>query len=223
MKKILLFVVAMASSFVASAQCNPYYNFKEGASWETTSYSAKDKPAGREVYTIKYLKDTNNGWESEMNMKSYDKKDELIIDKDIEIGCEDGVIKLNMDRFFPEETMQAFKDMDMSIDTENLEIPSELSVGMELKDASLTISGNIPFKMEVNVVNRKVESKESITTPAGTFECYKITYTVNTKSIMSIETQGADWVANDIGTVKSENYNKNGKLQNYSLLTKYSE
>ncbi|MEQ9168598.1 MAG: hypothetical protein RLO12_20235, partial [Fulvivirga sp.] len=95
-----------------------------------------------------------------------------------------------------------------------------LSVGMSLNDASLKMSGSIPFKMEVNIVNRKVEGKESITTPAGTFECYKITYTINTKSIMSMETTGADWIAKEIGMVKSENYNKNGKLQGYSLLTK---
>lgn len=220
MKNILLSIALLGCATGLYAQCNPYYNFKEGASWEITNYSAKDKVTGRQLNTINSMEDLSNGWKAEMNMKSYDKKDELILDKDIEASCEDGVIKLDMDRFFPEETMQAFKDMDMTIETENLEIPSDLSVGMSLNDASLKMSGSIPFKMEVNIVNRKVESKESITTPAGTFECYKITYTINTKSIMSMETTGADWIAKDIGMVKSENYNKNGKLQGYSLLTK---
>ncbi|MTI41844.1 hypothetical protein [Fulvivirga lutimaris] len=220
MKKILLFMFVMAYAVGVYAQCNPYYNFKEGASWEITNYSAKDKVTGRQVNTIKSMEDLSNGWKAEMNMKSYDKKDELVIDKDIEASCENGVIKLDMDRFFPEETMQAFKDMDMTIETENLEIPSDLSVGMSLNDASLKLSGSIPFKMEVNITNRKVEAKESITTPAGTFDCYKITYTINTKSIMSMETSGVDWIAKDVGMVKSENYKKNGKLQGYSLLTK---
>lgn len=220
MKKILLFILVLAFTIEVNAQCNPYYNFKDGASWEITSYSAKDKVDGRQVNTIKSMEDLSNGWKAEMNMKAYDKKDELILDKDIEASCEDGVIKLDMDRFFPEETMQAFKDMDMNIETENLEIPSDLEVGKTLKNASLKMTGSMPFKMEVNITDRKVEAKESVTTPAGTFECYKITYTISSKTIMSVETKGADWIAKDVGMVKAENYNKNGKLQGYSLLTK---
>ncbi len=220
MKKILLFISILAYTSGVYAQCNPYYDFKEGASWEITNYNAKDKVSGRQMNTIKTMEELSNGWNAEMNMKSYDKKDELIFDKDIEVGCEGGVIKLDMNRFFPEETMQAFKDMDMNIETTNLEIPSDLEVGKVLNDGSIKMSGSIPFTMEVNITNRKVVGRESVTTSAGTFDCYKITYTVKSKSIMSMESKGADWIAENVGMVKSENYNKNDKLQGYSLLTK---
>ena len=220
MKKILLFFVVFGYTAGVNAQCNPYYSFKDGASWEITNYNAKDKVEGRQLNTVKSMEEIANGWTAEMNMKSYDKKDELVLDKDIEASCEDGIIKMDMDRFFTEETMQAFKDMDMSIETTNLEIPSDLAVGKVLNDASLKMSGSMPFKMEVNIVDRKVVAKESIKTSAGTFECYKITYTIKTKTIMSMETKGADWIAENVGMVRSENYNKNGKLKGYSLLTK---
>ncbi len=223
MKKILFtsLVLILALSSEISAQCNQFYNFKDGGLWEITNFSANDKKESRQLNTIKSLTTTDTGWEAMVNMQSFDKKDKLAFEKDVDMGCADGVISLNMERFFPEETMKAFKDMNMSIETENLEIPSSLSVGDELKDASLKLSGDIPFTMEVRVTNRKVVGKETITTSAGTFECFKITYTVVSKSIMNMETSGADWIAENVGMVRSENYAKNGKLSSYSLLTKF--
>jgi hypothetical protein len=222
MKKIILFLFfCFSTSIIVLSQCNPYYNFKEGTSWEITNYSPKDKATGRQVSSIKSIENISDGWNAIMNIQSYDKKDDLIIDKDIEVGCEDGVIKLDMNRFFPEETMQAFKDMNMVIETENLEIPPDLEVGRDLKNASLKISGDIPFTMEIVISDRKVEKREKITTTAGTFDCFKITYVINSKTIMSMKTTGADWLAEGVGMVKSENYNKNGKLQGYSLLTNF--
>jgi hypothetical protein len=219
--QLLFLFYCLGSTISVLAQCNPYYNFKEDASWEITNFSAKDKQIGRQVNSIKSIENVSNGWSALLNMQSYDKKDDLIFDKDVDIECQDGVIKLDMNRFFPQETMQAFKDMNMNIETENLEIPADLIVGKELKNASLKISGDIPFTMEVTVSNRKVEGKEKITTTAGTFDCFKVTYTITSKTIMTMESKGADWLAEGVGMVRSDNYDKKGKLTGYSLLTNF--
>jgi hypothetical protein len=66
-----------------------------------------------------------------------------------------------------------------------------------------------------------VEALENMTTPAGTFKCYKIASTIETKSMISITTHTVEWMAKDVGVVRSENYNKKGKLTSYMVLTSF--
>ena len=68
------------------------------------------------------------------------------------------------------------------------------------------------------ISNRTVEAVENITTRAGTFKCFKISYDIETKAVMTFRAKGTEWIAKDIGVIRSENYNKNGKLTGYSEL-----
>jgi len=72
--------------------------------------------------------------------------------------------------------------------------------------------------MTVNVSNRKVEAVESLTTPAGTFECYKISYDVATKMMINVKTKGVEWFSKGVGMVKSETYDSAGKLLGSNVL-----
>jgi len=42
------------------------------------------------------------------------------------------------------------------------------------------------------------------------------------KTIMKMETSSTEWFSKEVGMVKSESYNKKGKLISYSLLTAYN-
>jgi hypothetical protein len=87
-----------------------------------------------------------------------------------------------------------------------------MKVGDDLKDATLDMTiDNSGMKQTVNMVtsNRKVEAKESITTTAGTWDCFKISY----KSKITIKTmgmgipfniEGFEWFAPGFGIVKTE-------------------
>jgi hypothetical protein len=79
--------------------------------------------------------------------------------------------------------------------------------------------------MTTNIINRKVEGQESITTPLGTFNCYKISYDVNvvTKTMgfsMKSNSKGVQYMCTDKGAIKSEVYNDKGTLMSYSIMTK---
>jgi len=220
MKNLLLVVLALLTANQLSAQCNPYYEFKEGMVMEMTNYDSKDKEEGRQVTTITSFNQESNGWVATMNVEVYDKKDKKVMDQeDVEIACENGLIMIDMERFIPQESMQAFKDMDMDIKLDNLELPADLSVGQELDGGSMTMSGNLPMKMETSIYNRKVDSKETITTPAGTFDCFVITYDMDIKMGMKRTMKGKEWIAKEVGVVKSASYKGNGKMIGYSLLT----
>lgn len=53
--------------------------------------------------------------------------------------------------------------------------------GQQLKDASFTMemTGPLPVTISSNITNRKVEALEKVTTPAGTFDCVKVSYDLN--------------------------------------------
>ena len=75
--------------------------------------------------------------------------------------------------------------------------------------------------MKFDIKNRKVEKKESITTPAGTFVCYKVTYDMDMKVLMRRSMKTAEWLAPGVGVVKTETYNQKGELEGYTELTKF--
>ena len=143
-----------------------------------------------------------------------------------EFRCEDGIIIIDMRNYIPQEQLQAFGASEMTIDGENLEVPSSLSPGQQLKDGSITVSTQgsaIPFKMTCTISDRKVVGKETINTPMGDLDCYKIT-SVNTIRnqmgvAMTFRFNVVEWIAPQYGVVKSETYNKNDKLQGYTVLT----
>lgn len=221
MKKLLAALLLVTMAYYAQSQCNPYYTIESGDSWEITSYNNKDKVEGRQTTEVVSFEENGSGWDAVMHFKTYDKKDELVMENDdVAISCDDGIITLDMERFLPQQMMESFRDMNMKIDVDNIELPSELEVGQGLDEGSITVSGDIPMTVRVDITNRKVEGKETVTTPAGTFDCYKISYDMKTKMMMGIESSGIDWIAKDVGVVKSEVYKKNGKLMSYSLLTK---
>jgi len=221
MKNLLfLFALAFVMSNQLYAQCNSYYEVKEGMIMEMTNYDSKDRKEGKQITTINAFEEKSNGWVASMNVEAYDKKDKLIYSQeDVEIACEDGVIMIDMERFIPQESMQAFKDMDMDISVDNLELPDNLEVGQDLDGGKFTMSGNLPMKMETTITNRKVASKETITTPAGTFDCFVITYDMIMQMGVKRTMTGKEWVAKDVGVVKSASYKSNGKMLGYSLLT----
>ena len=140
--------------------------------------------------------------------------------------CENGIIYFNLEDLLPDETMKSIENFDVSVDGTNLELPDKLEVGQTLKDAEMTMHVDAsPLKMNfiISVTDRKVEAKENLKVPAGSFDCFKISQKMYTKTMMKIETSAVEWYAKGVGMVKSETYNKKGKLVGYSLLTAYNE
>lgn len=223
-----LFIIIGISFGVTSgiAQCNQYYQLSEGSEWEMESYNAKGKITGKQAQKVTDFSGGANSFTAIVQSVVYDKKDKEVMKGDLEFKCENGTMIVDMRNFINEEQMKAFQSYEMQIESDNLEIPNDLSVGQTLKDGSITVTTTnspIPMNMSVNITDRKVVAKESVTTPAGTFECYKITSnsTVNTKMGigMTFNFSTVEWLAPKVAVVKSESY-RNDKLQGYTLLTK---
>src|SRR5690606_6572317 len=130
-----------------------------------------------------------------------------------------------MRNYIPQEQMQALGNYEMKLEAENLEFPNSLSVGSQLKDGSINITADgsaIPIKLSCLVSDRHVVDKETLSTPMGDLECYKITSKSTIKNQMGINItvtfNAVEWIAPKYGVVKSESYNKNDKLMGYTTL-----
>ena len=130
-----------------------------------------------------------------------------------------------MKAFVPQESMQAFKDMEVEVTSDELQIPAVLTVGQLLPDAKFelkTKNSPIPMNMTFNMTDRKVEGKETVTTPAGTFDCVKILYNTQSKmTMMNMNFKNVQYLSEKYGAVKTESYKANGSLVGYTLITKF--
>ncbi len=98
----------------------------------------------------------------------------------------------------------------------------ELTAGMKPGDILPSAQAQVSMlglKYTVNVTDRKVLRNESITTPAGTFDCVVISeHKVERAPAYKRETTAISWYADGIGYVRHDTYNKNMVLETTEYL-----
>ena len=102
-------------------------------------------------------------------------------------------------------------------------IPADLSVGKELACGDIVVNMN-GIKSTQTIHTHKVVAQETLTTPAGTFDCYVVEQNYTAK-VAFIKVTGSQkiWYARGIGNVKTEVYDKKGKLASIQTLTEFTK
>jgi len=227
-KSIILLAYTLFIANAVFAQCTEMFDYREGTTWEWSNYDKKGKLVGKTVQKIDQYNESANGFTATMSTYHTDKKGEQTPTISMDMTCKDGTLYFDMKNFLPEEYLDGSDgQMNLEVNGDNLETPSNLQVGEALKDASVSmkIAGEdspIGINMKVEIFNRKVEAKEHLETPAGKFNCFVITQTIKTKTIVSVEMNSKNWYSPGVGNVKSETYRK-GKLTGYTLLTLFNK
>ncbi|MEI6122292.1 MAG: hypothetical protein WCQ95_01560 [Bacteroidota bacterium] len=227
-KSVLSFVIiSTISVFALKAQdCVCYSPTNVGAKLEITNYDAQGVVTGSSLQTLIKKEITGNETRitfSSQRIKTNPEKDSV---STYDYYCKAGVFYVDMNKIVEPFKANLNNSMELTFSAIDLQIPGNLKVGDELPKSSVIItitSGKLPImKYSISMVNRKVAAIETITTSAGSFECYKITY--DNKSSMKFEVlhKCADWFAVNVGIIKSETYDEKGVLLNYFLLTKFS-
>lgn len=222
-KTILIFSIILAYSMSLFAQdCVFYYPKTKGAKLEYKSFDKKDKITGRSTQFVKDISENGGVIEALIETQSFDKKDKDLGKNEYTVKCENGVYSVDMKSFLDAATMEAYKDMNVNVTSDNLQISSSIKVGDVLPDGKLRVLVNSEgvqvLDMSTTLSNRKVETREQITTEAGTFDCVKITYTITTKMMISVRFEVAEWFCEGVGSVKTESYSK-GNLMSYTVLS----
>lgn len=225
MKKLLFTLISVAFGITSWGQgCEGFYPLKTGAVIEMQTYSAKEKLTGTNRQTVLEASETADGMVIKVKSEQFDEKGKPVFEQELQMRCKDNVFYMDMESFLDPNAMNSMKDMEVTVDASDLAFPSHMEVGQTLPDGrvSMKVSGAMAMlNMTVNIINRKVEAFESISVPAGTFDCYKITFDTDVKSIVNVTTTTAEWVSKNVGMVRSESYDKKGKLTGYTVLSKF--
>jgi len=202
--------------------CTFFFPMEEGTIIELKHYDKKGKVTGSTRQEIIDKQVSAGAVQLSTKNTFFDEKGEELMSSELTMACKDGVFTFDMDQFLNDEMLAGMEDIEFTIEGDNLEYPSKMKAGDVLKDGTikLTVEGMAMMNMTTTVHNRKVEAIENITTEAGSFECYKISYDVFTDAMIDIRMKGIEWLARDVGAVRSETYNKNGKLTGYTELVK---
>ncbi len=225
MIRIFLLLALLTGSITVHAQdCGGYFAFQKGLKFELTSYDKKDKPAALLKYQIIDYKPVNGGTSLVFSNETYDPKGKLLAKGESFGKCVDGNYYTDV-RNISSDMIPKAANLRMDITGDQLTYPAKLNVGDKLKDASITVkssleSGMTLMTLTANIVDRQVAGMETVETPAGTFDCVKITYTMNMRLMGNRTLKGTEYLAKGIGVVKSEQVNEKGQKQSSMMLTK---
>lgn len=230
MKRFFFFTLAIACAFALRAQdCKSNLYMTPNAKLQMTVYDKKGKESGVQTIQVTGVKNNGAAYESTVSTSMVDDKGKAISNGTGTYRCNGGVLSADMKLFMPQEGMGGMKNAEASFEPVYLEYPSTLSVGQKLTDAELkmdmTMNGGMKASLTFKEENRTVTAKESVTSPAGTWDAYVISYEGNIKSKMGgigLPAFGftvKEWFVPGTGIVKSETYTKNGKLAGSTLLT----
>ena len=222
--KILILISVFFISFTSVSQnaCKAYYPFEEGTKFEITNYNKKGKKEG----VVKYEVTNVDGNVATIKTIIHDAKGKEVTTMDYQIICDGNKVSIDFKSMMNPDLFKQYKGMEMDITGTNVELPNNLQVGQSLKDANMNMEidmGAMKMNMSIDMLNRKVDKKESITTPAGTYDCFALSYDSEMKMGMKMTFKFKEWIAEGVGVVRNESYNKNGKLMGYSELTSFSK
>jgi len=231
MKKYLIVLMVICVSLTTKAQeCDTYLLLNEGSSFEYTNYDKKGKALTVGNHLAVKVTEEEGNYKSDIKLDVKDLKKGDTFTMEYEVGCKDGVLSIDMSRFFDSRQLMQYEgsDFDIAIEGDMLYFPRDLVEGAELNDGNITIKVNKDgftfITMTMTVFNRKVLGKESITTEAGTFNCQKVSYDFESKfGILKVKGSATEWYHDDRLIIKSESYNKKGKLIGSTALTRISE
>ena len=215
MKKIFAIALVMCCAFSTASvmAAEPFFLAKVGAEAEYALKDAKGNVTSyvKTVVTEVNKKDDKN-YTISFTSEVFDKNKKSIA-KPVASTTEvvNGAIVND-----PSATMQGAK-----VEGTFPSFPDELSVG-QVMEYSYTIKMGVS-KTTVTGKNT-VAAKESVSTEAGSFDCYKVESEVNTKVMMQkSDIKTTSWYAKGVGAVKTETYDSKGKLETSMELIAYKK
>lgn len=209
--------------------CDSYFPIKEGMVWKLESFDKKGKSTGTNKMTVlgASLVDGAMNYNLEGEYQVSDKDE--ITKTELTYTCKDGVLTLDFNDLMKNFSSldEASPDMEVNVKGSGLEIPQNLSQGDVLAETNISMvtymNGLKIMSGSVKVFDRKVAAIENITTPAGTFECAKITSKTNVIfGFMNSTTSSIEWISKKAGMVKSEQYDKKGKFAGHTELIEFN-
>ncbi len=218
---------------VNTGACSKLIFFQQGAEVETTSYNDAGSEISKQLTKVQDVKNENG-----MTVAYVEGTDRMVNDEakppiHYNYKCDGDKIYFDIASMFRTEK----KEGDANFESGSIEYPINVKEGETLPDATgvmRTEKDGKKMEMKYHFKERKVEGKEEVTTPAGTWNCYKISYVTEVDMEMpgmdeksklmmkkmkdAMKNKTITWFAPDFGVVKMEMY-MNDKLTSRNEIT----
>jgi len=229
MKHIVLgIVLTLLLNNLYSQNCTCYYPQSETTKWQTDSY--KGKECIKECVNLYKVtgKESKDGVSSyTIENACYNLDNTLRYTVNYTMKCKDNYYYIDPKVLVDPLILKKYKDYNVSITGEGIDMPKDLSTGQDLSNLDFKVvisnNGQTFYTSTIKITNREVAAVENVSTSAGSFECYKITYNLEINSYLKTQFTVTDWYAKNTGLVKSETKDLKKKLVAKTELKKFKE
>ncbi len=231
-RTVVSFVTVVLLAFTLTSlnaqDCLLYFPDQVGAMREMKFFDKKNKMTSMARQEVVDRTVSSDDVSVRVRSTTYTADNDEMNSTELTLKCEDGLFKFDMQDFLDPKTMSGYEGMGLEMTGDNLLYPARMSVGDVLPSATYTMvvknNGITLLTTTITISERVVEAKEDVTTEAGTFSCYKISYKSHSKvGIINAHSSSIEWTAPGVGVVKTESYDKKGKLTGYSELSGYRQ
>jgi hypothetical protein len=212
--KLLLILGALICSAETYAQdCNGYYFLQNNKTIEMAILDKKGNPSMKQVYTVSNVNNSGSTTTADLNSEMFNNKGKSMATSKAKIKCDGGVMMVDMKLSMPQQPGSPMSsETDVKADDIYMEYPANMNVGDNLKNASMHMdfdNNGMKQSVDMDVFDRKVEGKEKVTTPAGSWDCYKISYKskIRMKTLgigVPMNVEGIEYFAPGFGVVKTQ-------------------
>ncbi len=204
--------MAMGIAAVAWGQANePFCCVTQGAELKYVTTDAKGAETGTSVTKINSVIGANGQYQITQTITTYVNGVQLMSPMEVTAFVTDGNASLALGG-----------GMAIELTSQVPVIPSDLAVGKDLGcgEIVMTMAG---IKTTQTIESHKVVSRENLTTPAGTFDCFVVEQKYTAKMAF-VKVKGIQkiWYSRGVGAVKTETYDKKGNLSTSQVLTSYT-
>jgi len=227
MRVILIILIVVCSLKVRSQNCKDFYYFNKDMTVEFTGFrlSQSGRSLEREdlTYALKFEEmEANNDFCQSKMIQSVptNKKKTKGVDLTFFYLMNVDTLKMPINNWMGVWSKQrAAVETDKDNDNLFVVYPPDMSVGQTFQDLKGRKTGydaeGRKAKINVEIKNRKVEKKETITTSAGTWEAYKMTFDYRISFEKDLRSPGAspdftfkweEWFVPKFGIIKVNNY-----------------
>jgi hypothetical protein len=192
--------------------CSSYYLLQNNRRIDNTIYNKNGQVFGKQYFSVNSVSSSADATTANVRLEMVDKDGNVLSNSTNTIKCKGGVMMLNMKMALPQQQQALSTEGTAKGESAFIEYPSNMKIGDKLKNAQFSMDmnrGGGQQHASMVISNRKVEGKEKITTKAGTWDCFRISYkgkiTLNAMGmVLPIDLTGTEWFAPSFGMVKTK-------------------
>lgn len=211
MKLVCSLIIALGCSFGVSAQkCEDFLLLRQGKLLSITNYNREGKPNGRVVHQV--LEANLKNGHARIHSVVFDLKGNVISDGISFVQCTGALYRVDIHLFLSLLSIKQLRSFNAS-DDQFVDYPLVLNPGEVLPDARYALhavnSEGLVTDLEVSVDSRMVIGEESVETPLGLRNCYKIKSHITCRTqvggiTIPLNVDNTEWFSPEIGIVKNE-------------------